>query len=79
MTGHKVNLKGRLRQQVFYDAVQFVIDKIGKETVTGHFIFMYKGKEEFPMKKVRLGVNEAALLSNIKIRTIGKTKYNETE
>ena len=77
------NLEERYRQllpkqqHLTFDAVEFVIDKIGPDSVTGHYIFKYKGKEITTLPPLVLEQGKGALLDGVRITTRIKVKFNQ--
>jgi hypothetical protein len=69
---NKGKFKGRI---IIYDAVQFVIDDIAEDFVTGHFVLMKNGKEEHRLPGKKVAVNQAVQLTKIAVRTRLKCRF----
>ena len=66
-------IKGSL---VTFESVKFVIDEIAEDSVVGHYEFNRKRKIAYRTQKVRLQVNDEALLTGVVIKTRFKIAYD---
>ena len=72
MSKQNIRVNGNI---TLFDAANFIIDEISPDSITGHYVLVKEGGNNYSLPPIRVAKGQAACLNGVKIKTRFKIKY----